>query len=722
MTTPDALLRFGRCEVDVVGRSLRLDGDPVAVEPRPFELLTHLIRQRHRVVSRQELLEKVWPGRRVSSSALARAVMKLRQALGDTDEAPLIRTVPRVGYRFASALIGEAAQPARLTDALTLALLPFENATGDATLGWIELGLMAMVAEALVGDRRLSLVGMQSLLGVGAAAGESSVAARAAAVQRDTGAQRVVHGRVARTAAGFRLDFRLCGESNSASGSVSAAQPTGLAADLVQALTRMMFDAAPATAPAPFLDPMAREAYARGLQMAAEQRWMPALNLFHMALDLEPGHPAVQLGLLQALAPTSTDDAEVEALAAELLANAEREGDLVAAPQVHRTVGFYHLNRRAFGAAEARLQLAIRLADGRESLDWTARTLLLRSSVAFQQRRFADVHAHLDRARALCEHSGNRVQALAVLNLDAILASVEGRHERYVQLSIDGAQRARELRKHRDLCDACGNAANGLVELGRLAEAAAWAEEGFAAALAVGDRSAIDDHAANACGIYRLAGEPLASARVLAELEKVLVPVHRQEAVWRARGHHAAISGDPHAAARCFSAAMQLLREAKFSDLEQDQLPWFIEALILADRPEQAQTEILHAAQLAADGNHGLQIHLLLLRALLAHRQGQPGAAVGFLEEALAAQPAPLWRTWACADAAWLLAESGDVVAATAWLAQIDPALSRLPVVLTAQARVLQATHAGHARCAISAAQRPRALTLPSRLAALPHE
>ena len=39
---------------------------------------------------------------------------------------------------------------------------------------------------------------------------------------------------------------------------------------------------------------------------------------------------------------------------------------------------------------------------------------------------------------------------------------------------------------------------------------------------------------------------------------------------------------------------MQLLREAGFADLEQDQLPWFIEALILADRLDEAEAEICH--------------------------------------------------------------------------------------------------------------------------------
>ena len=720
MLPPDTLLRFGRCEIDVVDRSLRVDGCTVAIEPRPFDLLAHLIRQRHRVVSRQELLEKVWPSRFVSTSALARAVMKVRQATCDTDEAPLIRTVARVGYRFVAPLLGETAQPAPSAEVLTLALLPFENATGNTALGWVEIGLMAMVAEEVARDRRLSLVGMESLLGAFAAQGGSPAAALAAAVQRDTGAQLVVHGRVGRTATGYRLDFRLYGQPHALASSVVAVQPTGLAAGLAQELTRLLFRDAQSTAPAPvrFLDTMAAEAYARGLQMMAEQRWVPALKLFRMALDLEPGHQPVQLELLRALAPTATDDTEVETLAAELLANAERDGDPVAAARVHQAVGRFHVSRNAFGPANFHLQLALQLADGRESLDWTAQTLLVMCTMFFHQRRFADAREHRERANELCERSGNRVLALSALNMAACLAAADRQYERLLQLSTDVARRARALRAHRFMCNASGNASVGLAELGRLTEAAAYAEEGFAAALAVGERSMIDRHAAGTCWIYRLAGVPLASARLLAILEAVQTPVHQREAVWRAHGHHAASIGDSREAARCFVAAVKLAREAGYVEQEQQSLPWLIEALILGDRLDDARAEIRCAGRLVAEGNQELQVHLLLLRALLAHRQEQPGVALGFLEQVLEAKPAPLWRTWACADAAWLLAEGDDVAGATAWLARIDPPLATLPVALAAQARVLQAAHTGHAPGTTA----PGALTLPSRLPARSHE
>ena len=54
--TDKTLYRFGRCEVDVDTRQVRLEGRPNAIEPTPFDLLVHLIRHRRRVVTKEELL------------------------------------------------------------------------------------------------------------------------------------------------------------------------------------------------------------------------------------------------------------------------------------------------------------------------------------------------------------------------------------------------------------------------------------------------------------------------------------------------------------------------------------------------------------------------------------------------------------------------------------------------------------------------------------------
>jgi len=92
---------FGDYVLDTNRRELRCGCSPVDIEPQAFDLLEHLIRQRERVVSRDELIESIWGGRVVSESALSTRINAVRTAVGDSGvEQRLIKTLPRKGIRF----------------------------------------------------------------------------------------------------------------------------------------------------------------------------------------------------------------------------------------------------------------------------------------------------------------------------------------------------------------------------------------------------------------------------------------------------------------------------------------------------------------------------------------------------------------------------------------------------------------------------------------------
>ena len=93
------LWSFGRCTFDERRLELSVDGERVEVEARPLELLAHLLAHAGELVTKDELLEAVWPGRIPSESVLTKTIAKLRQALADEDQT-LIRTVYGQGYRF----------------------------------------------------------------------------------------------------------------------------------------------------------------------------------------------------------------------------------------------------------------------------------------------------------------------------------------------------------------------------------------------------------------------------------------------------------------------------------------------------------------------------------------------------------------------------------------------------------------------------------------------
>jgi serine/threonine protein kinase/DNA-binding winged helix-turn-helix (wHTH) protein len=95
-----ALWLFGQGELDELRRELRVKGQAVELESKPLEVLLHLLRHAGEVVTKEELLESVWPGLLVVDGSLATAVSKLRRAIGDEDQSTIL-TVSRVGYRLA---------------------------------------------------------------------------------------------------------------------------------------------------------------------------------------------------------------------------------------------------------------------------------------------------------------------------------------------------------------------------------------------------------------------------------------------------------------------------------------------------------------------------------------------------------------------------------------------------------------------------------------------
>ena len=96
--------RFGRCfELDPGEYELRVGGEPLRLRPIPFELLHLLIRRRGQLVSRNQIVSKVW-GDRVAIDTdrnINETIKQIRKALrDDADQSRFIKTVFTKGYRF----------------------------------------------------------------------------------------------------------------------------------------------------------------------------------------------------------------------------------------------------------------------------------------------------------------------------------------------------------------------------------------------------------------------------------------------------------------------------------------------------------------------------------------------------------------------------------------------------------------------------------------------
>ena len=114
---------FGDFQLDEERCELRRAGTPIRLEPKAFRILAYLIQHRDRVVTREELLERFWPGEFVTASAPAHCIVKARQAVGDGGVAQrVIKTVHGHGYRFIAAVMTR--QPAAAPPAVPVGPRP----------------------------------------------------------------------------------------------------------------------------------------------------------------------------------------------------------------------------------------------------------------------------------------------------------------------------------------------------------------------------------------------------------------------------------------------------------------------------------------------------------------------------------------------------------------------------------------------------------------------
>lgn len=137
------IFRFDEHVLDTARRELRRGPEPISLEPQVFDLLVYLVRNRERVVSKDDLIEGVWGGRIVSDSTLTTRLNAARRAVNDSGATQnVIRTVHRKGVRFIGQVVEdqEAATPAEALSAaaeprnvprLSIVVLPFANLSKD---------------------------------------------------------------------------------------------------------------------------------------------------------------------------------------------------------------------------------------------------------------------------------------------------------------------------------------------------------------------------------------------------------------------------------------------------------------------------------------------------------------------------------------------------------------------------------------------------------------
>jgi TolB-like protein len=298
--------------LDTDRRELRLGANLVPLSPQVFDILVYLIRNRERVVSKDDLIAAIWDGRIVSESALTTRLNGARSAIGDSgEEQRLIKTLPRKGIRFVgivreegapagAAATGHITQPPRssltLPDKPSIAVLPFTNLSGDALQEYFTDGVVEDIITELSRFSELFVVARNSSFTYK----EQSVDVRD--VGRDLGVRYVLEGSVRKVANRVRMTGQLI---DAASGAHIWADRFESTLDDIFALQDQMAESVVgAIAPrleqaeierakrTPTENLSAYDCFLRG--MAAWHDWTQsshnnALKLFYRAIELDPG-------------------------------------------------------------------------------------------------------------------------------------------------------------------------------------------------------------------------------------------------------------------------------------------------------------------------------------------------------------------------------------------------------------------------------------------------
>jgi adenylate cyclase len=167
---------FEQFTIDTGQYQLSLEGNPVPVEPLVFDLLVYLIKNRERVVGRDELLENLWEGKVVTDSALAARLKDARKVLGDSgDRQEFIKTVHGRGYQFIAPIVNSGkvdpmqtvekiitGQNLELPAKPSIAVLPLQNESEDIEAGYFSDGVTDGIINGLTRFRDLFVMGRSS--------------------------------------------------------------------------------------------------------------------------------------------------------------------------------------------------------------------------------------------------------------------------------------------------------------------------------------------------------------------------------------------------------------------------------------------------------------------------------------------------------------------------------------------------------------------------------
>ena len=147
------VVRFGAYELDQGAGELRKEGVRIRLQDQPLQMLLLLLEQPGRIITREELRQKIWSSDTFVDydHGINNAIKRLRETLGDTAETPrFIETLPKRGYRFIAAVDDKTTVSRVASSAIdSIVVLPFETASSDPNTEYLAIGIPGSVTHSL---------------------------------------------------------------------------------------------------------------------------------------------------------------------------------------------------------------------------------------------------------------------------------------------------------------------------------------------------------------------------------------------------------------------------------------------------------------------------------------------------------------------------------------------------------------------------------------------
>lgn len=175
------IYRFAGLELDTSRFQLRRDGKVLAVQPQVFDVLHYLVAHHDRIVTKDELFEKVWKERVVSEATLSSRIKVVRQLIGDTGKGQeLLRTMRHQGFRYVGPVEAELPGARQISSSVTapsltghyqnpptsIAVLPFEMVGETAGRNYVGQGIAADIIALLARHQWLTVIARGSSFAV----------------------------------------------------------------------------------------------------------------------------------------------------------------------------------------------------------------------------------------------------------------------------------------------------------------------------------------------------------------------------------------------------------------------------------------------------------------------------------------------------------------------------------------------------------------------------